>query len=1038
MASDTKSATDQIDSIFAESKKVVDEAASSPPNPNSSPPQDMVDELKQHYEAGKKASSNAYNAAQAGDISGALDAVQEAERLLAAAKKAAGANSSKEVSDLLRGAEINYLAALEQAIKAAQEEHSQIELAAELAKKRSVDGVKKANEAIKEAQSGTIKAAQKQAKEAATMSREAQSAFQSAESRAAKLETAATKTSNPQIKQAAVEARQAADKAKISANTIADAAKKADQAVTDAFNKLARETQAELDAMATKSFYDILGISPTASQADVRSAYANLAKKYHPDVNPTPQAADAFKKVKEAYDVLNDVTKRRRYDTLGHYVYTGRPAGGSSASGSNNAGSPPGSNRSGAGNNANSSNANPGSGARNSNPTPPPGGPSNAGANPGSGSAGSRTGSGTVEDVLNEMLNQDLYARLGVSRGASPREIASAYRKLAMEFHPDHNSDPHATDVFKLIQEAYDILKKPNTRADYDAGRYRPRGGWAADGVRSRRAGAQANAAGSNNAGSPPGSNRSGAGNNANSSNANPGSNAGQSGANPAGGSNRNPGSAGGGAYTPPGSGFTYSPNNGASQAGINRNRMRNIGTVALGLSIGGVAGGGISITCIIYDLPCFGLFGALNNTSTTPTVTSTATPLIAPTAIVTPTTVVPPTVVPIPPTMVTVPTITVPNGRTGSGDEGATVVGNIPANAARTGSGDEGQIVSVLPQTTTPIVKPGNQAGQSLVPGELLPSITQPPTGTSTNNTNQPVTPTSPVNSVPTQTTAPSNSIANTPTPISPIQSAGVLTSRPNSPTGIQPIPVVVTPSTLPPVIQAVAQRPVALINDLIMTINQLIAPGVTPDTIPSQPVVTMGNIIYDGPGCWGNHSVIMKIYSNGSDEYTRDYGVVPGECGNPLPQSCGAQPVIQQCGVDIGLEDKDPSHLFEVTPVLSCETLQISYQEVDKGISQQCQNSGFASKDKKSGESCVVNEQCQSGLTCDLYHTKTCVQKLNKIEVYDDSQKQCAKVQSADYTCYKEEGIYKGHRVKIINDKKGEDRCTVTVIDYGPGQCQ
>ncbi len=67
-----------------------------------------------------------------------------------------------------------------------------------------------------------------------------------------------------------------------------------------------------------QDYYKILGISNTASQAEIQKAYRKLARKHHPDMNPDDKTAkDKFKKIQEAYDVLNDPQKREMYDRYG-------------------------------------------------------------------------------------------------------------------------------------------------------------------------------------------------------------------------------------------------------------------------------------------------------------------------------------------------------------------------------------------------------------------------------------------------------------------------------------------------------------------------------------------------------------------------------------------------------------------------------------------------------------------------------------------------------------------------------------------------
>lgn len=70
--------------------------------------------------------------------------------------------------------------------------------------------------------------------------------------------------------------------------------------------------------MAGKDYYNTLGISRNAPDKDVKAAYRRLARKYHPDVNPGDKASEArFKEINEAYEVLSDVDKRKKFDQYG-------------------------------------------------------------------------------------------------------------------------------------------------------------------------------------------------------------------------------------------------------------------------------------------------------------------------------------------------------------------------------------------------------------------------------------------------------------------------------------------------------------------------------------------------------------------------------------------------------------------------------------------------------------------------------------------------------------------------------------------------
>ena len=70
--------------------------------------------------------------------------------------------------------------------------------------------------------------------------------------------------------------------------------------------------------MSKKDYYETLGVSKNASDADIKKAYRRLAMKYHPDRNPGQVADDRFKDVKESYEILSDAQKRSAYDQFGH------------------------------------------------------------------------------------------------------------------------------------------------------------------------------------------------------------------------------------------------------------------------------------------------------------------------------------------------------------------------------------------------------------------------------------------------------------------------------------------------------------------------------------------------------------------------------------------------------------------------------------------------------------------------------------------------------------------------------------------------
>ncbi|QNM86475.1 molecular chaperone DnaJ [Polaribacter pectinis] len=81
--------------------------------------------------------------------------------------------------------------------------------------------------------------------------------------------------------------------------------------------------------MAKQDFYEILGISKSATQAEIKKAYRKMAIKYHPDKNPDDKTAEEnFKKAAEAYEILSDENKKARYDQYGHQAFDGPQGGG--------------------------------------------------------------------------------------------------------------------------------------------------------------------------------------------------------------------------------------------------------------------------------------------------------------------------------------------------------------------------------------------------------------------------------------------------------------------------------------------------------------------------------------------------------------------------------------------------------------------------------------------------------------------------------------------------------------------------------------
>src|SRR2546423_14712956 len=81
---------------------------------------------------------------------------------------------------------------------------------------------------------------------------------------------------------------------------------------------------------AQRDYYHVLGVAENATTDEIKKAFRRLAKQHHPDRNPNnPEAAERFKEISEAHDVLSDADKRKKYDHLRRYgAFAGGVGGG--------------------------------------------------------------------------------------------------------------------------------------------------------------------------------------------------------------------------------------------------------------------------------------------------------------------------------------------------------------------------------------------------------------------------------------------------------------------------------------------------------------------------------------------------------------------------------------------------------------------------------------------------------------------------------------------------------------------------------------
>jgi curved DNA-binding protein len=74
----------------------------------------------------------------------------------------------------------------------------------------------------------------------------------------------------------------------------------------------------------SKSLYDTLDVLESASADEIKKSYRRLARKYHPDINKSPEAEEKFKEINAAYEILSDVDKKRQYDQMGDSMFGGQ------------------------------------------------------------------------------------------------------------------------------------------------------------------------------------------------------------------------------------------------------------------------------------------------------------------------------------------------------------------------------------------------------------------------------------------------------------------------------------------------------------------------------------------------------------------------------------------------------------------------------------------------------------------------------------------------------------------------------------------
>ena len=89
-----------------------------------------------------------------------------------------------------------------------------------------------------------------------------------------------------------------------------------------------------------RDYYEVLGVSKDATEAEIKSAFRKKAKEYHPDINKSPDAPEKFKEAQEAYACLSDKDNRAKYDKFGHAAFDNQYGGGGGSAGGFSGGNP--------------------------------------------------------------------------------------------------------------------------------------------------------------------------------------------------------------------------------------------------------------------------------------------------------------------------------------------------------------------------------------------------------------------------------------------------------------------------------------------------------------------------------------------------------------------------------------------------------------------------------------------------------------------------------------------------------------------------